>query len=57
METSPPGLTTIAMASYSGAKEDCELPIAQKLLEENASSLENATVTSDALHTKKKRVV
>jgi len=47
----------VAMASYSGAKEDCELPIAQKLLEENASSLENATVTSDALHTQKKRVV
>lgn len=45
----------VAMASYSGAKEDCELPIAQKLLESNASSLERAIITSDALHTQKKR--
>jgi len=44
----------VAMASYSGAKEDCELPVAQKMLKENASSLENATITSDALHTQKK---
>ena len=44
----------VAMASYSGAKEDCELPVAQKMLKENASTLENATITSDALHTQKK---
>jgi hypothetical protein len=44
------------MASYSGAKDDCELPAAQKLLEESAAILENATITSDALHTQKKRI-
>jgi hypothetical protein len=46
----------VAMASYSGAKEDCELPAAQKLLEQSAAILENATITSDALHTQKKRI-
>ena len=44
----------VAMASYSGAKDDCELPVAQKLLQESAPILDNATVTSDALHTQKK---
>lgn len=43
----------VAMASYSGEKDDCELPVAQKLLEESAPLLENATITSDALHTQK----
>lgn len=46
----------VAMASYSGEKDDCELPVAQKLLGECAAILENATVTSDALHTQKKRI-
>ena len=46
----------VAMASYSGAKDDCELPVAQKLLQESAPLLENATITSDALHTQKKRI-
>lgn len=46
----------VAMASYSGKKDDCELPVAQKLLGESAAILENATVTSDALHTQKKRI-
>lgn len=46
----------VAMASYSGEKDDCELPVAQKLLRESASFLENATITSDALHTQKKRI-
>jgi hypothetical protein len=46
----------VAMASYSGAKEDCELPVAQKLLESNAPSLANATITSDALHTQKNKL-
>lgn len=45
------------MASYSGAKDDCELSVAQNLLEESCEILENATITSDALHTQKKRVV
>ena len=45
------------MASYSGAKEDCELPVAQELLKESAAFLENATISSDALHTQKKRIV
>lgn len=46
----------VAMASYSGEKDDCELPVAQKLLRESAAILENATITSDALHTQKKRI-
>lgn len=45
----------VAMASYSGAKDDCELPVAQRLLEESAPFLDNATITTDALHTQKKR--
>ena len=45
----------VAMASYTGAKDDCELPVAQKLLAESAPFLDNATVTADALHTQKKR--
>lgn len=45
----------VAMASYSGAKDDCELPVAQGLLRESGGLLDNATVTSDALHTQKKR--
>lgn len=46
----------VAMAAYSGAKEDCELTVAQDLLRESGDFLENATVTSDALHTQKKRI-
>ena len=46
----------IAMASYSGKKDDCELPVSQELLRECSEILENATITSDALHTQKKRV-
>jgi len=46
----------VAMASYSGEKDDCELPAAQQLLIESAAILENATITSDALHTQKKRI-
>ena len=47
----------VAMASYSGEKDDCELPVSQKLLKESCEILQNATITSDALHTQKKRVV
>jgi hypothetical protein len=46
----------VAMASYSGEKDDCELPVAQQLLIDSAAILENATITSDALHTHKKRI-
>lgn len=47
----------VAMAAYSGAKEDCELTVAQELIRESGDFLENATITSDALHTQKKRIV
>jgi hypothetical protein len=47
----------VAMASYSGAKDDCELPVAQELLRQSGDLLENATVTTDALHTQKKPIV
>ena len=47
----------VAMASYSGEKDDCELPVAQELLQQSSALLENATITSDALHTQKKRIV
>ena len=46
----------VAMASYSGKKDDSELPIAQELLKQCGEFLENATITSDALHTQKKRI-
>jgi len=48
----------LAMRTYSGAKDDCELPVGRHLLEEVGSTgvLENAVVTGDALHTQKKRL-
>ena len=48
----------LAMRTYSGAKDDCELPVGRRLLEEVGSTgvLENAVVTGDALHTQKKRL-
>ena len=46
----------VAMGSYSGKKDDSELPIAQELLKQCGEFLENATITSDALHTQKKRI-
>jgi hypothetical protein len=46
----------VAMASYSGKKDDSELPVAQELLKQSGAFLENATITSDALHTQKKRI-
>ena len=45
----------LAMATYSGAKNDCELPVGQTLLEQAAEVLPNAVVTTDALHSQKKR--
>jgi len=44
------------MESYSGAKDDCELPVAQELLKKCDWFIENAIITSDALHTQKKRI-
>jgi hypothetical protein len=43
------------MATYSGEKDDCELPAAQALLEEAAEVLPHAVITGDALHCQKKR--
>jgi hypothetical protein len=46
----------LAQRTYSGKKDDCELPVAQHLLEKTAASqLAGALVTGDALHTQKKR--
>lgn len=45
----------LAMATYSGAKDDCEMPAAQSLLREAAEVLPNAVLTGDALHCQKKR--
>ena len=45
----------LAMAAYSGAKDDCELPVGQALLKQAAEVLANAVVTTDALHGQKKR--
>ncbi|MFT6240174.1 MAG: hypothetical protein ACJAQT_002261, partial [Akkermansiaceae bacterium] len=46
----------VAMESYRGAKDDGELPIAQELLKKSGKLLENAPITSEALHTQKKRI-
>ena len=46
----------VAMDSYSGVKNDCELPVAQDLLRRSDGIIENATITSDALHTQKKQI-
>ncbi len=46
----------LGQRTYSGKKDDCELPVAQHLLDNNAGSqLDGALVTADALHTQKKR--
>lgn len=46
----------LAQRTYSGKKDDCELPVAQHLLEKTAGDqLDGALVTGDALHTQKKR--
>jgi len=45
----------LAMATYSGAKDDCELPVGQALLKQAAEVLPNSVVTTDALHSQKKR--
>jgi DDE_Tnp_1-associated/Druantia protein DruA len=46
----------LAQRTYSGRKDDCELPVAQHLLDKDAASqLEGALVTGDALNAQKKR--
>lgn len=46
----------LAQRTYSGKKDDCELPVAQRLLDKDAASqLEGALVTGDALNAQKKR--
>ena len=46
----------LAQRVYSGKKDDCELPIAQNLLDKDAAAqLEGALVTGDALNAQKKR--
>ena len=45
----------LAMHTYSGEKNDCELPVSQTLLQKAAPVLINAVVTGDALHAQKKR--
>ena len=43
----------VLMQSYSGKKDDCELPIAQDLLADNTGVILNAVITGDALHCQK----
>ncbi len=45
----------LAMTTYSGGKDDCELPTSQALLAQIADVLPNATITGDALNCQKKR--
>ena len=45
----------LAMKTYSGKKDDCELPIARRLLANKQLNLSNSVVTADALHCQKKR--
>ena len=45
-----------AQRTYSGKKDDCELPVAQRLFDTDAADqLQGALVTGDALNTQKKR--
>ena len=46
----------LAMQTYSGKKDDCELPIARRLLASKQLNLSNSVVTADALHCQKKRL-
>jgi hypothetical protein len=46
----------LAQRTCSGKKDDCELPVAQRLLDKDAADqLQGALVTGDALNTQKKR--
>ena len=44
----------VAMATYQGAKDDCEMPVSRRLLENHQPSLDGAVVTADPLHCQKK---
>lgn len=47
----------LAQRTYSGKKDDCELPVAQRLLDKDAGDqLVGALVTGDALNAQKKRL-
>jgi hypothetical protein len=47
----------LAQRTYSGKKDDCELPVAQRLLDKDAADqLQGALVTGDALNTQKKQL-
>jgi hypothetical protein len=45
----------LAMQTYSGKKDDSELPVAQQLIAQSAAILANATITGDPLNAQKKR--
>ncbi|NIN40183.1 MAG: DUF4338 domain-containing protein [Gammaproteobacteria bacterium] len=44
----------VAMATYLGAKDDCEMPVGRRLLKNHKPSLDGAVVTGDPLHCQKK---
>jgi hypothetical protein len=43
------------MRTYTGEKNDCELPVSQQLIEEASDCLANSVLTGDALNAQKKR--
>ena len=45
----------LAQRTYSGKKNDCELPVSQSLLEHDTPDLSNSTITGDPLNAQKKR--
>ena len=45
----------LAQRTYSGKKDDCELPVSQRLLDKVGDQLDGALVTGDALNCQKKR--
>lgn len=45
----------LMMQTYSGGKDDCELPVTTKLLGNAELNLNNTVITNDALTTQKKR--
>ena len=45
----------LVMRTYTGEKNDCELPVSQQLIEEAGVRLANSVITGDALNAQKKR--
>ncbi len=45
----------LVMRTYTGEKNDCELPVSQQLIEEAGACLANSVITGDALNAQKKR--